>query len=160
MTPTAPTWQVAEWLNVASPLTLAGLRGLVVVAGAFQMLCPGCVAHLLPQLGRVHETFATMGVQVVGLHTVFEHHAAMTPLALRAFVHEYRIIFPVGIDQPGPAGEPLPETMRAYAMQGTPTLLLYDRRGGLRGQIFGPIPDLRLGAEIMALLGERADDAG
>jgi len=81
------------------------------------------------------------------------------PLALRAFVHEYRIAFPIGIDQPGPAGEPLPETMRAYAMQGTPTLLLYDRRGGLHGQIFGPIPDLRLGAEIMALLRERADDA-
>jgi len=159
MTPAAPEWQVAEWLNVAGPLTLAGLQGRVVVAGAFQMLCPGCVAHLLPQLGRVHETFASMGVQVVGLHTVFEHHAAMTPLALRAFVHEYRIAFPVAVDRPGPDGEPLPATMRAYAMQGTPTLLLYDRRGGLRGQIFGPIPDLRLGAEIMALLGEGANDA-
>lgn len=160
MTPAAPAWQVAEWLNVTAPLTLAGLRGQVVVGLAFQMLCPGCVAQALPQISRVQQSFAAMGVQVLGLHAVFEHHAAMTPLALRAFLHEYRITFPVAVDQPGPEGQPLPATMRAYAMQGTPTLLLYDRRGGLRQQVFGHISDMKAGAEIMALLGEARDGAG
>ncbi len=42
--------------------------------------------------------------------------------------------------------------MRRYAMQGTPTLILLDRDGRLRRQSFGHIPDLQLGAEIMALM--------
>lgn len=154
----APEWQIAEWLNTAAPLSLAGLKGRVVVACAFQMLCPGCVAQAIPQMRQAHEIFAPSGVQVVGLHTVFEHHAAMTPVSLRAFLHEYRVGFPVGIDMPGPNGDPMPRTMRAYAMQGTPTLLIYDRAGGLRAQVFGHIPDLRLGAEVMALVQDRGSD--
>jgi hypothetical protein len=39
-------------------------------------------------------------------------------------------------------------------MQGTPTLLLIDRAGRLRRQVFGHLPDLQLGAEIAALIGE------
>lgn len=154
----APEWQIAEWLNTEAPLSLAGLKGRVVAACAFQMLCPGCVAQAIPQMRQAHETFAPLGVQVVGLHTVFEHHAAMTPVSLRAFLHEYRVGFPVGVDMPGPNGDPMPRTMRAYAMQGTPTLLLYGRAGGLRAQVFGHIPDLRLGAEVMALVQDRGVD--
>ena len=119
----------------------------MVVACAFQMLCPGCVAHAIPQMKAVHELFGPQGVVVVGLHTVFEHHEAMTVTALRAFMHEYRIRFPVGVDRPAEDGGPIPHTMAAYRMQGTPTLLLIDRAGQLRRQIFGHVPDLRLGSE-------------
>ena len=45
-------------------------------------------------------------------------------------------------------------TMQAYAMRGTPTTLLFDRSGRLRRNVFGHIPDLRLAADIMALVGE------
>ena len=45
---------------------------------AFQMLCPGCVSHGLPQAKRIQHTFGD-AVTVLGLHCVFEHHAAMTP---------------------------------------------------------------------------------
>jgi hypothetical protein len=155
----APEWQVSEWLNTPQPLSLEGERGRVVVACAFQMLCPGCVAHAIPQLREVHALFSPMGVTVLGLHTVFEHHAAMTPVALRAFLHEYRIACPVGIDAPGESGDPLPQTMRRYRMQGTPTLLLYDRDGRLRRQTFGHVPDLQLGAEIAALLNGQTLDS-
>jgi peroxiredoxin len=133
-------------------LDLEALRGRVVVACAFQMLCPGCVSHAIPQLKAVHDLFATQGVTVVGLHTVFEHHEAMTTTSLRAFVQEYGIRFPVGVDQPADDGRPIPQTMAAYRMQGTPTLLLIDRKGQLRRQMFGHIADLRLGAEIMRLI--------
>jgi hypothetical protein len=44
--------------------------------------------------------------------------------------------------------------MRTYGMRGTPTLLLIDRTGRLRRQTFGHVPDLALGAEIMALIRE------
>lgn len=116
------------------------------------MLCPGCVAHVIPQIKAVHDLFGPQGVVVVGLHTVFEHHEAMTITALRAFVHEYGIRFPVGVDMPADDDGPIPQAMAAYRMQGTPTLLLIDRAGRLRWQTFGHVPDLRLGAEIMRIV--------
>lgn len=149
----APDWDCPQWLNAADPPTLADLRGKVVVAAAFQMLCPGCVAQTIPQMRNVHELFPADAVAVVGLHTVFEHHEAMRVESLKAFLHEYRIAFPVGIDR-HEKGESIPVTMRRYQMQGTPTLILIDREGMIRRQTFGHIPDLQLGAEIMALMRE------
>lgn len=154
----APEWDVERWFNSDAPPTLAGLRGKVVVAVAFQMLCPGCVQTALPQLRQVHDGFDRKRVAAIGLHTVFEHHAAMTPVALEAFLHEYRLGFPVGVDRAGPGGG-MPATMARYAMQGTPTLLLIDALGRLRLQHFGHVPDLLLGAQIMRLVDE-ADGLG
>ena len=150
----APPWQTTAWLNTDEPLELEQLRGRVVVLHAFQMLCPGCVSHGIPQAQRVAELFARAPLTVVGLHTVFEHHEAMGVEGLRAFVHEYRIRFPVGVDAPGPDDDPLPRTMRAYGMQGTPTIVLIDARGRRRRQVFGTHDDLLLGAEIGTLLAE------
>ena len=153
----APPWRISEWLNTTKALDLEAQRGHVVVACAFQMLCPGCVSHAIPQLKAVYELFAPLGALVVGLHTVFEHHEAMTTTALRAFLHEYRVRCPVGVDAPAEDGTPIPQTMAAYRMQGTPTFLLIDRSGRLRRQIFGHVPDLQFGAEIMQLLSEPGD---
>lgn len=155
----APELQTSLWLNSPTPVTLAGLRGKVVFIEVFQMLCPGCVSHGLPQAVRVSQTFERDDVVVLGLHSVFEHHEAQgTREALSAFLHEYRISFPVGIDAQSKVGE-LPKTMTAYEMQGTPTMLLIDRAGHLRKQAFGQLPDLSLGAEIMALVGETQSSA-
>jgi len=107
----------------------------------------------LPQAQRVRQVFAREDVEVIGLHTVFEHHAAMTPVALEAFLHEYRIGFPVGVDAASETG-PIPRTMAAYGMRGTPTLLLIDRAGRLRQHHFGQVEDLVLGAQIAQLIGE------
>ena len=104
--PSAPELQVARWFNTGAPITLAGLRGKVVLVHAFQMLCPGCVTHAIPQAIRLHALAEPDDLAVLGLHTVFEHHAAMTPVALEAFLHEYRISFPVGVDQPATARGP------------------------------------------------------
>jgi hypothetical protein len=150
----ARPWQVDAWFNTSVPLSLEALRGRVVVVLAFQMLCPGCVAHALPLATRVHQQFPREQVAMIGLHTVFEHHDAMTPTALAAFLHEYRIGFPVGVDRADGAG-PVPATMRAYSMRGTPTWLLFDPLGRLRAQWFGDVDALRLGAGIGTLL-ERA----
>ena len=151
--PAAPDWQVQQWLNTDAPLDLASLRGRVVVLHAFQMLCPGCVLHAVPQAERIHQQFAGEGVAVVGLHTVFEHHAAMQPVSLEAFLHEFRVSHPVGVDT-GVPGQRIPATMQAYAMQGTPTLVLIDRAGRIRRQHFGRVDDLVVGAEVMRLVCE------
>ncbi len=149
----APDFAISHWLNT-TPLSLAALRGKVVFGVAFQMLCPGCVSTGLPQASRVRAAFGESDVAVIGLHTVFEHHEAQgSKEALAAFLHEYRIGFPVGIDAQTPGGG-VPQTMRAYAMQGTPTTILIDRDGRLRLQKFGHLDDLVLGASIATLLGE------
>ena len=153
----APEWQVQEWLNVDRSMALADYRGRPIGALAFQMLCPGCVQHALPQLKRIRELFGESQLAVLGLHTVFEHHEAQgRPEVLKAFLHENRIRLPVAIDAPGEDGVPL--TFRAYDMQGTPTVLLIDAEGQLRSQGFGHVDDLRLGAAIGSLLAGRAID--
>lgn len=153
----APAW-TTTWWSTPSPLSLDALRGKVVLLHAFQMLCPGCVARGLPQAQRVAEAFADAPLVVVGLHSVFEHHDAMGLPSLKAFLHEYRIDFPIGVDAPGEDGDPIPRTMRAYGMRGTPTTVLIDAQGRRRRQIFGAHDDLRLGAELQALLDEAAHD--
>lgn len=150
----APEFEVSGWLNATQAPTLASLRGRVVAVYAFQMLCPGCVSHGIPQAKGIRQLFGHDEVAVLGLHTVFEHHEAMNEGALAAFVHEYRIGFPVGIDRPGESG-PVPRTMERYGLRGTPTLLLFDRRGVLRHSLFGRADDLQVGALIGRLLAEQ-----
>ena len=156
----APELDVGQWLNAPAQQTpsLAALRGKVVLVHAFQMLCPGCVMHALPQARRVHEALRREDFAVLGLHSVFEHHEAMTPAALAVFAAEFRLKFPIGVDRQRP-GNALPATMAAYAMQGTPTTLLFDRSGSLRLQEFGAIDDFALGVHIGALLAEPASAA-
>jgi hypothetical protein len=100
---------------------------------------------------------------VIGLHTVFEHHAAMTPVSLEAFLHEYQIAFPVGVDAAG-EGHPIPKTMGAYGMRGTPSTIVIDRDGRIVRHSFGAEDDLALGLLLGGLsavhAGEGAVEAG
>lgn len=138
----------SEWLNGAAPDT----AGKVVAVHAFQMLCPGCVAHGIPQAVKMQQAFPEL--VVIGLHSVFEHHEVMTPRALEVFIHEYRLPFPVAVDRAVP-GSPLPATMQHYALRGTPSLLLFDRDGRLRLNHFGAIDDMVLGGAVGRLLAGR-----
>jgi len=154
----APAWSVSRWFNTREPLTLDALRGRVVVLHAFQMLCPGCVSHGIPQAQRVASQFADAPVSVVGLHSVFEHHDVMGPTALEVFLHEYRVRFPVAVDQPGQDGDSMPQTMRAYGMRGTPTVVLVDAIGRIRQHVFGAYDDLHLGRDLGLLIAEASID--
>ncbi|MGL6289599.1 MAG: redoxin family protein [Silanimonas sp.] len=154
----APEWQVSQWFNAPKGLSLDSLRGRVVLLHAFQMLCPGCVSHGLPQAAKVRALFDPSDVAVIGLHSVFEHHAVMGPDALGVFLHEYRVDYPVGVDA-HVAGDPLPRTMRAYGWRGTPSVTLIDRAGRVRLSHFGRLDDLQLGGMIGRLIAEAATAA-
>ena len=140
----APELEVSRWFNTKEPLTLAALRGRPILLHTFQMLCPGCVAHAIPQAQKIHGMLRNTDLAVVGLHTVFEHHDAMTPVSLEAFIHEYRITFPVGVDMASEPG-PIPKTMAAYGLRGTPSTVLIDRQGFIRHHGFGQEDDVSLG---------------
>lgn len=147
----APNLEIQEWLNINKEISLDSLKGKVVIIHAFQMLCPGCVQHSIPQAKRLYEKFKNEDVVVLGLHTVFEHKEVMTAEALKVFIHEYKILFPVGIDLPL-VDDFRPATMKKYDMQGTPTLIIIDHEGKLRMKAFGFVEDLDVGLLIGKLL--------
>lgn len=149
----APALDVVSWINTPKPFTLSQLKGKVVVIHAFQMLCPGCVAHGIPQAAAIHDFYKEDDVQVIGLHTVFEHHDVMTLDALKVFAAEYRIPFPIAIDRPAES-EAIPKTMARYQMRGTPTLIVLDKNGNVRLNHFGRISDMQIGSLLGSLLAE------
>ncbi|MGE6786586.1 peroxiredoxin family protein [Ensifer adhaerens] len=148
---TAPELTVSTWFNTPERLSLAQLRGRVVFLHAFQMLCPACVSHGLPQTQRVQSIFRDTDLQVIGLHSVFEHHAVMTPEALQAFIHEYRLTFPIAVDEPSDWG-PIPKTMERYGMRGTPTAIIIGRDGKVEHHRFGIEDDMVIGARLATLI--------
>jgi len=149
----APELSVSQWFNTTKSISLEKLLGKVVVIEAFQMLCPGCVSHGLPQTQQIASLFPKDKVAVIGLHTVFEHHSAMTPISLEAFIHEYRLTFPIGVDEAGI--NDIPKTMEAYKLRGTPSLIIIDQNGYLLANHYGHTSDIQVGAEIATLLSEK-----
>ena len=151
MQSTSYEWSVSHWFNTDGAIALEQLKGRIVVVGAFQMLCPGCVAHSIPQLKKLHELTRNLPLTVIGLHTVFEHHQAMLPHALKAFVHEYGLHFPIGVAAYD-ADNPMPKTMEAWQMRGTPSTLVFSATGELCLHEFGHLDDLALGVVIGQLI--------
>lgn len=142
---------VSQWFNTDGAVTLQQLKGRVVVVGTFQMLCPGCVTHSIPQLKKLHELSKDLPLTVIGLHTVFEHHQAMAPHALAAFIHEYRLSFPVGVAA-YEGNSLMPKTMEDWDMRGTPSTFVFSANGELCLHQFGHVDDLSLGIFVGQLL--------
>lgn len=147
----APEIAASTWFNTPHPLTLAGLRGRPVFLHAFQLLCPGCVSDAIPQVRRIEQVFAGSDLQVIGIHTVFEHHAAMTPVTLQAFLHEYRLKSPVAVDL-AEDGSDIPVTMRRFGLRGTPSSILIGRDGRVLHHAFRVEDDIAVGARIAMAL--------
>ncbi|WNO62240.1 redoxin family protein [Rheinheimera sp. MMS21-TC3] len=152
----APELETCAWFNTEQPLYLSALRGKVIVIVAFQMLCPGCVSHSLPQASALQKFHSTSQLQVIGLHAVFEHHHVMTQEALQVFIAEYGLNFAIAVDQPSTV-EALPKTMSKLQLHGTPSIVLIDKQGRIRLNHFGHLHDLQLGSIIGRLLAETFD---
>ena len=147
-----PEITAARWLNADSKITLKQQRGKVTAVVIFQMLCQGSLKHGLPQAMRLRAAFEDKEVAVLGLHMTFENFDQQTIEEVEKFLEHSGITIPVAYDKPN--GEGLPETMKAYQLQGTPALLIFDRQGRVRRHYLGAVEDMRLGAEVMALLTE------
>lgn len=150
-----PEIEASTWLNAPTPPTLKGLKGKVVVVAAFQQHCPGSVRHGLPQAARLARSFSDDEVAIIGLNTPFENPEQQDKAALSSFVETHELAFPIALDKTN--GKTLPATMEAFEIQGTPTVLIFDRQGRLRRHYLGQVDDLRLGAEVMALTMETRD---
>lgn len=154
--PSRPPEITAErWLNSDSKRTLKAEKGKVVVVAVCQIACPGSQKYGLPQAMRLAGAFADSEVAVLGLHMAFERFDEQTAEKVAAFLEEHGITIPVALDKANGTG--LPQTMKDYELQGTPAILIFDRQGRLRRHYLGAVDDLRIGAEVMALLIEEKD---
>jgi thiol-disulfide isomerase/thioredoxin len=85
----------ADWINSA-PLTLAALRGSVVLVEFWTFDCYNC-RNTLPWLKAVHELYAPQGLKVVSVHTP-ELPQERIPANVREAVTQLGITWPVMID--------------------------------------------------------------
>ncbi|GIJ70439.1 TlpA disulfide reductase family protein [Virgisporangium ochraceum] len=149
------TLSVSRWFNTPEPVRLDDLRGRPVVLYAFQMLCPSCVHRATPVVEKLHRQ-SRGRFTVVGLHTVFEHHDGMRPESLSAYLHEFDVTFPVGVDE-HEDGHSAPVTMRRLGLRGTPSILLLDAGGQVRQHLFGAPDELTMGLALGGLLADRSN---
>lgn len=119
---TAPEFVgIDTWLNSA-PLTMAALRGQVVLVEFWTYGCINCV-HVLPHVVQWHEKYKDRGLAVVGVHAPEFAHERDTENVKKA-IQRHGIRFAVAQDNNF-------ATWNAYRNRFWPTLYLVDRSGEL-----------------------------
>jgi len=197
----APNFGVSEWVQGA-PTNFDQEKDHIVLLEVFQVNCPGCFMHAIPEAIEIYNKYKDEGVRVIGLATAFEDFDKNTldnlkmlaetgevigetqgALAMNGQLQEgnklpYKIPFPLGMDnltkttgeisqekimefihpqipefnsQPEDyrnqiiqkvknymkSKEYSAETFEKFALQGTPSTILVDRKGILRDVSFG-----------------------
>jgi len=93
----APEWGDHRWVQ-GGPLTLAGLRGRVVLVRFFMSAeCPLC-RGTAPSLNELYEEFGPRGLVVVGMYTPKPRPRPTTSEEVRGYVDTYGFRFPVAVD--------------------------------------------------------------
>ena len=146
----APDFQdVSLWLNTPGgrPLTLARLRGKVVLVNFWTYTCVNCLREL-PHVKAWYDAYRRDGFVVVGVHApefAFEHE----PDNVRRAIRDLDIRHPVLLDNDF-------GTWNAYANQYWPANYLVDRNGHVRYVHFGEGQYDRTENAIRALLADPA----
>ena len=197
----APNIGVSEWIQGA-PTNIDQEKDQVVLVEVFQVNCPGCFMHAIPEAISIYNKYKDEGVRVFGIATAFEDFDKNTLDNLKILAETgevigetkkalstygqlqegnklpYKIPFPLGMDnlvktsgeisqdkimqfiypqipefdsQPEEykkqiiqrvkdymkSKEYSAETFEKFALQGTPSTILVDRKGILRDVSFG-----------------------
>jgi len=143
---------IVSWLNTpqGAPLTLAGLRGRVVLIDFWTYSCINCL-RTLPYLKAWDERYREEGLTIVGVHSpefAFERVVGN----VRSAVEGHGIRYPVAVDSDL-------ATWSAWQNQYWPAEYLIDRDGNVRAASAGEGDYERKEAEIRELLGESVDGA-
>ena len=146
---TAPEFTgTQEWFNTRGgrPLTLAGLRGRVVLVDFWTYSCINCL-RTLPALREWDARYRPKGLTIVGVHTPefpFEKSAGN----VRSAIGQTKVRYPVAQDNEF-------ATWNAYGNQYWPAQYLIDTRGRVRFTAIGEGDEDRKEAAIRSLLAER-----
>ena len=137
---------IAQWLNSA-PLSMASLRGKVVLVDFWTYSCINCL-RTLPAVNGWHERYAAQGLVVVGVHTpefAFERSTANVQTAMKRFGVRHAV-----------AQDNSYATWKAYGNQYWPAHYLIDTGGRIQYKHFGEGAYEQTEAAIRTLLAARA----
>jgi thiol-disulfide isomerase/thioredoxin len=111
-----------KWLQ-SKPLTLASLRGRVVVVHFWTFGCINCI-HNYPAYKAWQEKYAGKDVTIVGIHTPeFKHEADVDEILARA--KKAGLKFPIAVDNDS-------QNWKSWKNRYWPTVYLIDRKGRVR----------------------------
>jgi thiol-disulfide isomerase/thioredoxin len=113
----------AAWLNTAKPLSLADLKGRVVLLDFWTLCCINCM-HVLPDLAKLEAKYPGVLV-IIGVHTPKFENEKNTE-SIRKAIARYQIKHPVVSDADL-------KIWRRYQVQSWPTLVLIDPDGNIYG---------------------------
>jgi len=211
----APNFGVSEWVQGA-PTNFDQEKDHIVLVEVFQVNCPGCFMHAIPEAINIYNKYKDEGVRVLGIATAFEDFDKNTLGNLKMLVETgevvgetkealsmygqlkdgklpFKIPFPLAMDkltktsgeisqekilqfiypqipefdsQPEEYKKQIIERVKSYmkskeysaetfekfALQGTPSTILVDRKGILRDVSFGQAGHIE--AMIQKLLNE------
>jgi cytochrome c biogenesis protein CcmG/thiol:disulfide interchange protein DsbE len=120
------------------PVTLAKLRGQIVVINFWASWCTECQAEQAV-LDQAWQQFQDSGVVVIGVN--FEDSAG----AARGYVRADDVTYPVVED----AGS---KTALAYGLRGVPETFVVNRSGRIVDHVIGPVSAAALATEINSML--------
>ncbi len=116
-----------EWLNTDEPLTLAELRGKVVLLDFWTYGCINCL-HVIPDLQRLEAKYAEELV-VIGVHSgKFDHERDSENI--RRFAERYGRTHPIVNDRDF-------QVWRTYGIRAWPSFILIDPEGRVLGHHAG-----------------------
>jgi len=118
---------ITAWLN-SGPLTLAALRGKVVLVDFWTYACVNCI-RTLPHLADWHEKYKDKGLVIIGVHTP-EFPFERSTHNVEAAIRRHGIKYPVAQDNRY-------ATWKAYGNQYWPASYLIDRNGRIVYKRFG-----------------------
>ena len=133
---------IAEWLN-SQPLTLAQLRGKVVLLDFWTYTCINCI-RTLPHITQWYNTYKDKGLEIIGIHTpefAFEKSKPHVEDAIKRF----NITYPVALDNEY-------KTWQAYSNRYWPSHYLIDQHGIIVKRHFGEGGYVEMENAICALL--------
>lgn len=127
-----------------APVTLAGLRGRVVLLDFWTYSCINCL-RTIPHLEALYERYRPDGLTVLGVHTP-EFAFEADPGNVRDAVSALGITYPVALD-------PDFATWDAFGNRYWPTTYLIDRRGHVRDLHIGEGDEARTETLVRRALG-------
>ena len=120
-----------EWFNLptgSSPLTMANLKGKVVVVDFWTYSCINC-QRTLPYLKKWYEKYKDKGLVIIGVHAP-EFEFEKNPENLKKAIADFGITYPVVQDNDF-------NTWRAYNNSYWPAKYFIDKEGYIRHTHFG-----------------------
>lgn len=131
------------WFNTPEPLSLAGLRGKVVLVDFWTYGCINCI-RTLPHIQRLHEQHARAGLVVIGMHTP-EFAFERSPENLKAAIKRHGLTYPIAQDNQY-------KTWENFRNRYWPAQYLIDREGKIVFFHFGEGGERELEAEVRRAL--------